>query len=101
VRSNPATRAAPKLLVGVGETMSRIWHDPPIPSALPVHQTGIVMLKWAIIFGIVALIAGALGFTGVAGAAAGIAKFLFFLFLVIVVALLIAGFFAGKKVTGR
>jgi hypothetical protein len=28
-----------------------------------------VMLKWAIILAIVALIAGALGFTGVAGAA--------------------------------
>ena len=31
------------------------------------------MLKWAIIFAVVALIAGALGFGGIAGAAAGIA----------------------------
>lgn len=59
-----------------------------------------VMLKWAIILGIVALIAGALGFSGVAGAAAGIAKVLFFLFLAVVAVLLILGFFAGKKVTG-
>ena len=34
------------------------------------------MIKWAIIFAIIALVAGALGFTVVAGAAMGIAKFL-------------------------
>ena len=36
------------------------------------------MLKWAIIFAVIALVAGALGFGGIAGAAAGIAKLLFF-----------------------
>ena len=35
------------------------------------------MLKWALIFAVVALIAGGLGFGGVAGAAAGVAKILF------------------------
>ena len=40
------------------------------------------MLKWALIFAVIALIAGGLGFTGVAGAAAGIAKILFFAFLI-------------------
>ena len=34
------------------------------------------MIKWAAIFAIIALIAGALGFTGAAGAAMGIAKLL-------------------------
>ncbi len=58
------------------------------------------MLKWALIFAVVALIAGALGFTGVAGAAAGIAKLLFFVFLVGFVIFLLLGFFAGKKITG-
>ena len=57
------------------------------------------MLKWAIIFAVIALIAGGLGFGGVAGAAAGIAKFLFVLALVIFVVLLIAGFTVAKKVT--
>lgn len=33
------------------------------------------MIKWAIIFAIIGLIAGALGFGGMAGAAMGIAKF--------------------------
>ena len=41
------------------------------------------MLKYAIIFALVALVAGALGFTGLAAAAAGIAKFLFGVFLVL------------------
>ncbi len=41
------------------------------------------MLKWAIIFLIVSLVAGALGFTGVARGAASIAKLLFVIFLVI------------------
>lgn len=56
------------------------------------------LLKWALIFLVVALIAGALGFGDVAGAAGGIAKILFFIFLVVFVVLLIMGLVAGKKV---
>src|ERR1700722_3343320 len=41
------------------------------------------MLYWALMFLIVALIAGVLGFTGVAVAAAGMAKILFVVFLVL------------------
>lgn len=41
------------------------------------------MLRWAIGFFIVALIAAVLGFGGIAIAAAGIAKLLFFLFLIL------------------
>lgn len=41
------------------------------------------MLRWALIFFVVALIAALLGFTGTAIAAAGIAKILFYLFLVL------------------
>ena len=55
------------------------------------------MLKWAIIFGIISLIAGALGFGGIAGAAAGIAQVLFYIFLAICVVLLIAAVFVGKR----
>ena len=39
------------------------------------------MLKWSIIFLILAMIAAFFGFTGIAGAAVGIAKFLFFVFV--------------------
>ena len=55
------------------------------------------MLKWALIF---AVIAGVLGFGGIAGAAAGVAKLLF-LIAVIGFALCVAlGVFAGKKLSG-
>ena len=42
-----------------------------------------MMLRWAVVFFVVALIAAVLGFTGIAVAAAGVAKILFFLFVVL------------------
>jgi uncharacterized membrane protein YtjA (UPF0391 family) len=47
------------------------------------------MLRWALIFLVIALVAALLGFGGLAGAATGIAKILFFIFLVIFVISLI------------
>jgi uncharacterized membrane protein YtjA (UPF0391 family) len=44
-----------------------------------------LMLKYAIIFAIISLIAGALGFGGIAAGSAGIAKILFGLFLILAV----------------
>ncbi len=41
------------------------------------------MLRFAISFFIIALIAAALGFGGIAGAAAGIAKIVFYIFLIL------------------
>ena len=41
------------------------------------------MLRWALAFFVVALIAAIFGFTGIALAAAGIAKILFFIFVVL------------------
>lgn len=41
------------------------------------------MLRWALIFFIVAIVAGLLGFGNIAGAATGIAKILFFIFLIV------------------
>ena len=41
------------------------------------------MLKYAIIFALVSLVAGALGFGGIAAGLAGIAKILFGLFLIL------------------
>ena len=59
------------------------------------------MLKWALIFAIVALIAGGLGFGGVAGAAAGVAKILIILFEVGFLIFLAQGVFAGRKISGN
>ena len=58
------------------------------------------MLKWAFVFLVFGLIAGALGFGGIAGASIGIAKFLFFLFLVIFVVMLVLGLTIFRSVTG-
>jgi uncharacterized membrane protein YtjA (UPF0391 family) len=43
------------------------------------------MLRWALFFFVVALIAGVLGFTGIALASAGIAKVLFYVFVILFV----------------
>ncbi len=49
------------------------------------------MIKWAVIFLVVALIAALFGFTGLAVAAAEIAKFLFGLFLLLCLVFFILG----------
>jgi uncharacterized membrane protein YtjA (UPF0391 family) len=49
------------------------------------------MLYYAIVFLVIALIAGALGFFGIAGAAVGIAKILLFVFLILFVVSLLMG----------
>jgi uncharacterized membrane protein YtjA (UPF0391 family) len=55
------------------------------------------MLYWALMFFVVALIAGVLGFGGIASASAGIAQVLFFVFLVLLVASLIMHLVNGRK----
>ncbi|MDQ3495365.1 MAG: DUF1328 domain-containing protein [Pseudomonadota bacterium] len=57
------------------------------------------MIKWAIIFAVIGLIAGALGFSGMAGAAMGVAQFLFWAGLIIAVVLFVLGVTIFKKVT--
>lgn len=57
------------------------------------------MIKWAIIFAVIALVAGLFGFTGIAVGAAGIAKILFMVFLGLCVIALIMGLTATKALT--
>ena len=57
------------------------------------------MLRWAVIFFIISIIAAVFGFGGIATAAAGIAKVLFYLFLAIAVVMLIAALLAGRNIT--
>lgn len=49
------------------------------------------MLRWALIFLVVALVAGLFGFGGVASASAGIAKILFGIFIVLFLVSLVMG----------
>lgn len=50
-----------------------------------------MLLKFALAFLIVALIAALFGFTNIAAAAVGIAKTLFFIFMALFILLLLAG----------
>lgn len=49
------------------------------------------MLRWAVVFLIVALLAGAFGFYGVEGLAVQFARILFFVFLVLFIISLVTG----------
>ncbi len=55
------------------------------------------MIKWALIFLVVGVIAGILGFTGIAGASFAIAKILFFVAILIFVVLLALGLTIFRK----
>ena len=57
------------------------------------------MLKWALIFFIIAIVAAIFGFGGIAAGAATIAKWLFFIAVAIFIIFLILGLMAGKAVT--
>jgi uncharacterized membrane protein YtjA (UPF0391 family) len=55
------------------------------------------MLKWALIFLIIAVIAGIFGFTDVEAASAAIAQWLFGIFVVLFLGALIIGLTIGAK----
>jgi uncharacterized membrane protein YtjA (UPF0391 family) len=57
------------------------------------------MIKWAIVFAIISIIAGVFGFTGIAAGSAAVAKILFFIALAIFIVLLLIGLFVGRRVT--
>lgn len=57
------------------------------------------MLRWAIVFLVVALIAALFGFTNVAGTAYLAAKIVFFVFLVLFVLSLLTGYRRPRELT--
>lgn len=56
------------------------------------------MIKWAIIFFVISLVAGVLGFTNVAAGARGISRILFFVALAIFLVVLVFGVMLGVLV---
>ncbi|MCA9549085.1 MAG: DUF1328 domain-containing protein [Myxococcales bacterium] len=58
------------------------------------------MLRYAIIFFVLALIAGALGFGGIAASAAGIAKLLFWGFVILFGISLVVSLVSGRSPRG-
>lgn len=57
------------------------------------------MLKWALVFFVIACVLGFLGFGGLAGAFMALAKILFWIAVVIFVVLLVLGLTVYKSVT--
>jgi uncharacterized membrane protein YtjA (UPF0391 family) len=53
-----------------------------LPAEIPSVTKGAIMLHYAVVFFIIALIAAVFGFGGIAVGAAGIAKILFIVFLI-------------------
>jgi uncharacterized membrane protein YtjA (UPF0391 family) len=92
-RRNSAARA---LSIGHGRR-ARHRHQPPQPTDRKPTR-GIRMIKWAIIFFVISVIAGFFGFTNVASGARSIAKVLFFIAVVIFLIVLIFGVMLGKLV---
>ncbi len=56
------------------------------------------MLRWALIFMVVALVAALFGFTTIAGTASSIAATLFYIFIVLFVVMLLMSLITGRKV---
>jgi uncharacterized membrane protein YtjA (UPF0391 family) len=56
------------------------------------------MLRWALAFFVIAVIAAIFGFTGIAAGAADVAKILFFIFIAICVILFLIGAFTYRSV---
>jgi uncharacterized membrane protein YtjA (UPF0391 family) len=74
---------------------NRFLHGDVTGSRAPLRrglmERTVTLLKWALIFFLVSIVAGVLGFTGISAASADIARFLFYVFVVIFLVLLILG----------
>jgi uncharacterized membrane protein YtjA (UPF0391 family) len=57
------------------------------------------MLRWALIFFVIAIIAALFGFGGIAATASGIAQILFYIFLVLFIVALLIGLLGGRTPT--
>jgi uncharacterized membrane protein YtjA (UPF0391 family) len=83
-------------LVAHGHSSNPMQLEPVVrPKVGPPNATletrAMTILKWALIFLVVSIVAGLLGFTGISAASADIARVLFYVFVVIFLVLLILG----------
>jgi uncharacterized membrane protein YtjA (UPF0391 family) len=60
-----------------------------------------MLLRWAFIFLVIAIIAAIFGFGGIAAAAVGIAKLLFYIFLALFVLTLAVALLLGRAIADR
>ena len=59
------------------------------------------MLRWALIFFLISIVAGILGFTGVAASSAAIAQTLFFVAIALFGVFLMMGLLTGKAIASK
>src|SRR2546421_12081984 len=72
------------------------WLGSARPLSRAEPRTEKTMLYWALVFLVIALVAGLLGFGGIASAASGIAQVLFFVFVVVFVVALFMGLMSRR-----
>jgi len=94
---NLSDAEAVQLTTLLSPLLSELGYQTARVSGAPFSTWRLNMLYWAIVFFVVALIAGILGFAGVAVAAAGIAKILFFVFLVLFLVSLVSHLASGNR----
>jgi uncharacterized membrane protein YtjA (UPF0391 family) len=58
----------------------------------------VTLLKWALIFFLISIVAAIFGFTGISVASADIARVLFFIFVVIFLVQLVLGLLAARNI---
>jgi uncharacterized membrane protein YtjA (UPF0391 family) len=91
-RSNaPVSRPLPEPVpaLEVKSAISIAAADPAAAKAW--KERAMTLLRWALLFFLISIVAGVLGFTGISAATADIARFLFYVFVVIFLVLLILG----------
>jgi uncharacterized membrane protein YtjA (UPF0391 family) len=74
-----------------GSSLDQRFRGAAGPAAPGLQERAMTILKWALIFFLVSIVAGILGFTGISAASADVARFLFYVFVVIFLVLLILG----------
>src|SRR2546428_2024983 len=94
IRNEQQLGCSPRFQGQIRDSPQRPSGEGPIAPPYPPSRW-FVMLRYALIFFIVAIIAAVLGFGGIAGAAAEIAKILFFIFIPIFLISLLFGLIRG------
>jgi uncharacterized membrane protein YtjA (UPF0391 family) len=72
--------------------------DQPRNAANDLKSQVMVMLRWAVIFLLISLVAGGLGFTGISAAAGRISKLLFVIFGVLFLLVVLVAYLIGEAV---
>jgi uncharacterized membrane protein YtjA (UPF0391 family) len=89
-KTPPVSRPFPEP-VPSPEVRSAVFIAPPVRRPEKLEERAMTILRWALLFFLISIVAGVLGFTGISAATADIARFLFYVFVVIFLVLLILG----------